>query len=75
MAEYYFNLPTIPALTISQQAALDESGQISISGGPGTGKSVVSLWRHIRNFQSTPQKEKSTFDLYYNFKGISSINL
>lgn len=57
MAEYYFNLPTIPALTISQQAALDESGQISISGGPGTGKSVVSLWRHIRNFQSTPKKK------------------
>ena len=48
MAEYYFNLPTIPALTISQQAALDESGQISISGGPGTGKSVVSLWTIVR---------------------------
>ena len=57
MAEYYFSLPTLPALTVSQQAALDESNQVAISGGPGTGKSVVSLWRHIRNYQSNPPKK------------------
>lgn len=34
MAEYYFSLPTLPALTVSQQAALDESNQVAISGGP-----------------------------------------
>lgn len=56
MAGYYFNLPPITALTVPQQAALNESGQIAISGGPGTGKSVVSLWRHISNYQSNPQK-------------------
>ena len=56
MAEYYFQLPTLPALTVAQQAALDEGRQIAISGGPGTGKSVVSLWRHIRNYQSNPIK-------------------
>jgi superfamily I DNA/RNA helicase len=47
---YYFRLPIITDLTISQQAALNEVEAIAISGGPGTGKSVVSLWRHIRNY-------------------------
>jgi len=46
---YYFRLPIITALTIQQQAVLNEPGAVAVSGGPGTGKSVVSLWRHIRN--------------------------
>ncbi len=46
---YYFNLPVITDLTIDQQRALDETQPLALSGGPGTGKSVVSLWRHIRN--------------------------
>lgn len=49
MPGYYFNLPPITALTRSQQAALNEPDQIALSGGPGTGKSVVSMWRHISN--------------------------
>lgn len=57
MAEYYFNLPPITALTIPQQAALDDPAQIALSGGPGTGKSVVSLWRHISNHMSNPAKK------------------
>jgi superfamily I DNA/RNA helicase len=48
---YHFNLPTIIELTVPQQAALNDPGAISVSGGPGTGKSVVSLWRHIRNHE------------------------
>lgn len=56
MAGYYFNLPQITDLTIPQQAALDDSGQIALSGGPGTGKLVVSLWRHISNYISNPVK-------------------
>lgn len=47
---YFFKLPAITELTIGQQAALNEPNAIAISGGPGTGKSVVSLWRHIRNY-------------------------
>ena len=50
MAGYYFNLPAITQLTIPQQAALNETRPIALSGGPGTGKSVVSLWRHINNY-------------------------
>lgn len=54
MAGYYFRLPAITQLTIPQQAAVNEPKQIALSGGPGTGKSVVSLWRHIRNYQRMP---------------------
>jgi DNA helicase IV len=61
MAGYYFNLPQITQLTISQQAALNETKQIALSGGPGTGKSVVSLWRHISNYQ---QNKKSLLLTY-----------
>lgn len=46
---YYFNLPLITELTLDQQRAVDETNPLGLSGGPGTGKSVVSLWRHIRN--------------------------
>lgn len=46
---YYFRLPNIDDLTLPQQAALNETGQIALSGGPGTGKSVVSLYRHLAN--------------------------
>lgn len=51
MPGYYFNLPPITVLTKTQQAALNETEQIALSGGPGTGKSVVSMWRHISNYQ------------------------
>lgn len=49
---YYFRLPTITQLTLPQQAALNETGQIALSGGPGTGKSVVSLYRHLTNHRN-----------------------
>jgi len=61
MAGYYFNLPQITQLTIPQQAALNEVKQIALSGGPGTGKSVVSLWRHISNHR---QNKKSLLLTY-----------
>lgn len=46
---YYFRLPVLTDLTIEQQAILNEPDAIAVSGGPGTGKSIVSLWRHIQN--------------------------
>lgn len=47
MAGYNFILPPINQLTVSQQGALIPTGAIALSGGPGTGKSVVSIYRHI----------------------------
>lgn len=49
---YYFNLPIYTILTTDQQTAVDEPEPIALSGGPGTGKSVVCLWRHIRNYET-----------------------
>ena len=48
---YFFELPLITDLTEDQQMALDEVNPIAISGGAGTGKTVVSLWRHIQNIE------------------------
>lgn len=48
---YYFELPTFTQLTNNQRLALEEDDAIALSGGPGTGKTVVSLWRHIRNHE------------------------
>lgn len=56
MAGYYFRLPPFIQLTPPQQAAANEPRQIALTGGPGTGKSVVSIWRHIRNYLSNPVK-------------------
>ena len=53
---YYFNLPIITRLTPNQQAAVDETESLALSGGPGTGKSVVSLWRHIRNYATESKR-------------------
>ena len=61
MADYYFRLPPITDLTTAQQSALDETEPIALSGGPGTGKSVVSVWRHIRNHR---QDKKSLLLTY-----------
>ncbi|QXV63993.1 AAA family ATPase [Mucilaginibacter sp. 21P] len=49
---YYFELPDIRQLTIAQQAVLNDPGSVSVYGGPGTGKSITSLWRHIRNYDT-----------------------
>lgn len=53
---YYFNLPMVNDLTVDQQAALDETESIALAGGPGTGKSVVCLWVHIRNYATNTKK-------------------
>lgn len=56
MPGYYFNLPQITDLTISQQSALGATRCFALSGGPGTGKSVVSLFRHITNYSENNKK-------------------
>jgi len=58
---YYFELPPYTdtgngGLTSEQRIALDEDEAIALSGGPGTGKTVVSLWRHIRNYDLSKRK-------------------
>lgn len=49
---YNFQLPVITDLTPDQQTVLNYPGAVAVSGGPGTGKSVIGLWRHIRNYDT-----------------------
>jgi len=53
---YYFELPRFTELTNNQELALEEDEAIALTGGPGTGKTVVSLWRHIRNYELNRRK-------------------
>lgn len=50
MSKYYFRLPAYEELNTTQRAAVADNNPIALSGGPGTGKSIVSLWRHILNY-------------------------
>jgi superfamily I DNA/RNA helicase len=76
MADYYFNFPPITSLTLPQRAALNEPNPIALSGGPGTGKSFVSLWRHISNhIRQNPIKSQLltfTTSLAYYLKASSA---
>ena len=49
MPGYYFRLPNDNELSASQNQAVLDDNAIALSGGPGTGKSVVSILRHILN--------------------------
>lgn len=53
---YNFQLPVITDLTGDQQSVLNYPGAVAVSGGPGTGKSVIGLWRHIRNYDTGTRK-------------------
>lgn len=53
---YFFELPDISELTLPQQNVLNHSGSVSVYGGPGTGKSITSLWRHIRNYDTNSKE-------------------
>lgn len=57
MAEYYFSLPNLQQLSDTQREAIDDENAIALSGGPGTGKSVVSLYRHITNHTKANKTE------------------
>mgnify|MGYP000949842798 CR=1 FL=1 len=60
---YYFKIPALatPPLTIDQRAAIYQTLPVSLSGGPGTGKSVVSLYRHITNVENGKSSQLITF--------------
>ncbi|NDW13827.1 hypothetical protein D0T50_13145 [Bacteroides sp. 214] len=74
MADYYFNFPPITSLTLPQRAALNEPNPIALSGGPGTGKSFVSLWRHISKQNQNINTQLLTFttSLAYYLKASSA---
>ncbi len=48
---YKFNLPDYDELNERQKKAVTDEGSVAITGGPGTGKSVVTVWRHLINYR------------------------
>ena len=78
MPGYYFNLPTFDQLSPSQNQAVLDPNAIALSGGPGTGKSVVSIFRHILNHQrETPLNSQLitfTKSLAYYLRGCCRTN-
>lgn len=73
MPGYYFNLPPFDDLSPVQNQAVFDPNAIALSGGPGTGKSVVSIWRHLLNHsRETPVNSQLitfTTSLAYYLKG------
>ena len=73
---YSFTLPRLLELTEHQQVALNTVGTLVLKGGPGTGKSVVSLWRHLENHRLGKKSLLLTFTLnleYYLKAALRSI--
>ena len=46
-----FKFPNQTELTKEQQTILNEKNQVAIFGGAGTGKTIVSIHRHIKNWE------------------------
>ena len=55
-------LPQIEELRNQQQDILKVINQIAIYGGAGTGKTLVSTWRHIINYR---EKRETSFLITY----------
>jgi len=64
---YYLRLPKDTDLTFDQREAIYEKAPIALSGHAGTGKTIVSLYRHIVNL-----KENKNFILTTYTKSLTT---
>jgi DNA helicase IV len=62
MPNFRFNLPTLAQLTPTQQIALMSNDPILVTGGPGSGKTVVSVRRLLRLKQADQKVKLFTFN-------------
>lgn len=62
MPDFRFNLPTLAQLTPDQQIALMSNAPIFVTGGPGSGKTVVSVRRLLRLIQANQTVKLFTFN-------------
>ena len=70
---YYFKLPPVDELTVPQQAVLNDIRNVKITGAPGTGKSVVALWRFLQKLGTNKKTLLLTYtkSLEAYFKGAA----
>ena len=76
--QYNFELPKITDLTIEQQVILYEDNPVAIFGGAGTGKTVVSIYRHLDNYKQGKKSIIITFTKTlqrYIFLCVKAINI
>jgi superfamily I DNA/RNA helicase len=62
MPDFIFRLPPMGDLTIPQQVALDEERPLLVTGGPGSGKTVVSIFRYLNQIAQTRDAIFFTFN-------------
>ena len=55
------NLPSIESLTSEQQKLITTPNNVGVYGDAGTGKTVVAMWRHIRNLEKGKNSYLITF--------------
>lgn len=53
MPPFKFNLPTLAQLTRSQKQAINETKSVIVTGVPGSGKTVVSIYRLLSSSANT----------------------
>jgi len=53
MPPFRFNLPTLAQLTRSQKQAINETKSVIVTGVPGSGKTVVSIYRLLSSSANT----------------------
>lgn len=71
MPDFRFSLPPIATLTKDQQLAYHPRTSILVSGGPGTGKTVVTIFRFLRSINEENRNILFTYNwaLIYSIKG------
>lgn len=62
MPDFRFRLPSINDLTDAQQIAYYEHRPILVTGGPGSGKTVVSIFRYLRQIGDNQNAVFFTFN-------------
>lgn len=72
MPEFRFTLPAIGALYSDQQLAYDPRESVLVSGGPGSGKTVITIFRFLRSVSDDRDMMLFTFHntLVYTIRGM-----
>lgn len=72
MPDFRFSLPAITALYPDQQLAYNPRGSMLVTGGPGSGKTVVTIFRFLRSVREDNDIMLFTYHktLIYTIKGM-----
>jgi KaiC/GvpD/RAD55 family RecA-like ATPase len=71
MPDFKFSLPPITSLYADQQLAYNPRQPILVTGGPGSGKTVITIYRFLRPVREESDTILFTFNrtLIYSIRG------